>query len=447
MRRARALCGANVLTLAFVLFGCAALTLRVAAGASKPASLPPEPSQADIRRVVEELGHPIPSRRQAARRQLVRWGARVAGELRRAAQEQNLEASLEARDLLEELDSAFFHGGQVGLEVNRTAVDWDEPFDVTVVVHNPTRGPIRVTWAAPATAPAGRRASEAVSQVEAMFDVADFLQVRDPRGQEVDLRTDPIDRDPGVKAAVEQRARNSPSGHLVEPGETARLRIAEFNRGWARFPMLEQGKYRISVWYQPPWRDEKWVKEGLGLTASPPIEVEVRRGAPQAILDANRPLRLLLTRSGDDLVVELHNLWDRPQWVNLDMGVDPETQALLTWRVFQADRADAEPVALSPRMVLPERADRMPRLAPNEKIELARTTVSDLWKSLRAAGGGHPGWFEVTARYQFLGNVEGLRAAMAARKRQVDVPAGLFSGSPTSNEIRIRLPAESNPAK
>lgn len=414
---------------------------------SGPATMSAEPGRDDIRRVVGDLGHPVPSRRQAARRQLVRWGPRVIGELRRAAEGQNLETALAARDVLEELDGAFFQGGQVTLEVDRTTVDWDEPFALTVVVHNPTSGPIRVSWAAPTSAAAGRPTSEDVVQVGAMLDVADFLSVRDAQGDELELRMDPIERDPAVRAAVEQRARGTPHGSLVEPGGTARLRIADFNRGWARFPMLTAGKYTIALCYQPPWRDETWVAEKLGMTETPPVEIEVRRAAPEAIRDANRPLRLWLTPSDGDLVAELHNLWDRPQQVNLDLGPDVEVQARLEWRVTRAGRAGAEPMQISPLISAPARTDLMPLLRPNERIEIARVSRGGLWDSLRAAGVSRPGSFDVLIRYQFLIGAEQLRAASAARRRKVDVQTCLFTGAASSDEVRIRLPGSTNPAR
>jgi hypothetical protein len=420
-------------------------TLSGAAGtqtASASATRPAEPSQAEIRRTVAELGHPVPARRQIARRQLVRWGSRVTAELQRVSQGANLEAALEARDLLKELESAFFHGGSISLQVDRSAVAWDEPFALTVVVRNPTSGPIRVTWAAPGTAPASRPANDDVTQVAAMFDIADFLVVRGPDDQEVDLRIDPIERDPAVRAAVGLRAKGTPPSYLLEAGGTARLRIPGFNRGWARYPMLEPGKYRITVCYQPAWKDESWVAEKVGLTESPPVEVQVRSAAPEVVLSANRPMRLITVRSGADLVVELQNLWDRSQWVNLDLGSDLEAQALLHWRVTAADKADAEPVTITPQTTSPRRSDRMPELGPGEKIEVARVTVRDLWEAVRAAGISQPGSFDLAVRYQFMVGLEEFRASLAVRKRKIDVPTHLFTGTPTSDEIRVRLPDE-----
>lgn len=406
----------------------AMLPAAMGAGAeSAPASRAAEPKPDEIRRVVGQLGHPVPSRRQAARRQLVQWGLRVTDELRRAAEGPNVEAAFQARDLLEALDSAFFQGGQISLEVDRAEVNWDEPFALTVVVRNPTGGPLKVTWAFPATAPAGGPIDEA-TQVAALFDVADFLVVRGPDDEEVELRIDPIERDAAVRAVVERRSSGAPPSHLVEPGGEARLRIPEFNRGWARYPTWSPGKYRISIRYQPAWKDQRWVEEGIGLTESAPIEVQVRSGAPKSIRDANRPLKLELKQAGSDLVLELRNLWDRPQWVNLDFGEDMEVQARLTWQVQRLTLLGEDEVNVWPRLTPVEGRERLLRLAPDEAIEVGRVSKRDFREAMGKAGRRRSGRYEVTLRYQFLSEVERFRAALAARKRKVEVPTHLYTG-------------------
>lgn len=359
-------------------------------------------------------------------------------ELRRAAEGRDLETALAAKDLLDDLDAAFFHGGRISLEVDRSPVNWDEPFALTVVVHNPTAGPIRVPWATPASAPAGRPDSAEVRQVAAMFDVADFLIVQDPDGQTVDLRVDPIDRDAAVRDAVESRATGTARGQVVEPGRIARLRIAEFNRGWARFPMLRAGRYRIALRHQPLWKDEKWVEEQIGVSESPPVEVEIRQGAPESIREANRPMVLVLSRAGEEVVAELHNTWDRPQSANLNVGPDPETQASIAWRVTFSGLIDREPVTVSPRSAGPARDDKMPRLAPDGRIELGRVSLQEI-RQLAGAGKRVPSrQFMLSAVYQSFSGPEQLRATLAARNREARIPNDLFSGLVSGNELRIR---------
>ncbi|HPD32174.1 MAG TPA: hypothetical protein PLL20_19445 [Phycisphaerae bacterium] len=395
---------------------------------SAPGGRAAEAQSDDIRRVVALLGHPVPSQRQAARRQLVQWGLRVTDELRRVAEGPNLEAAFQARDLLEALDSAFFQGGQISVEADRAEVDWDEPFALTVTVRNPTRGPLKVTWAAPTTAPASGPADEA-AQVAALLDVADFLVVRGPDGQEVDVRIDPIERDPVVRAVVERRASGTQPTHLVGPGGEARLRIPEFNRGWARYPTLSRGKYQISIRHQPAWKDQNWVEEGLGLIESPPIEVRVRSGAPASIRHANRPMRLQLKQTGGELLIQMRNLWDRPQWVNLDFGDDMEVQARLTWQAHRLTLfGDEDGVELEPRVKAVERREHLLRLAPDEATEVGRVSMGDFREALVKAGGRRSGRYAVTVRYQFLSEVENLRAALAARKSKIEVPTHLYTG-------------------
>lgn len=429
MRGAGFFSGAGLLTVAIAM----SPAMMGADTASAPATRTAEPKAEEIRQVVSQLGHPVPSQRQAARRQLVLWGLRVTDELKRVAEGPNLEAALQARDLLESLDSAFFQGGQISLEADRAEVNWDEPFALTVSVRNPTGGPLKVTWAAPTTAPAGPPADES-AQVAALLDVADFLVVRGPDGEEVEVRIDPIERDPVVRAVVERRASGAQPTHLVEPGGEARLRIPEFNRGWARYPTLSLGTYRISIRYQPAWKDQKWVEEGLGLTESAPIEVRVRGGAPKSICDSNRPMGLELEQTGGDLLIQMRNLWDRPQWVNLDFGEDLEVQARLTWQAQRLTLFGEDGVEVSPRLTAVERREPLLRLAPDEAITVGRVSMGDFREALIKAGRRRSGRYEVTVSYQFLSEVQNFRAALAARKRKIEVPTHLYTGVASCRE-------------
>ena len=77
-----------------------------------------------------------------------------------------------------------------------------------------------------------------------MIDLADHLVVTGPGGAEIQVRVDDVLADPKVMAAIEWRVEG---GDLtpIPPGGTLVYRLPEFNRGWARYPLLEKGKYTI----------------------------------------------------------------------------------------------------------------------------------------------------------------------------------------------------------
>src|SRR6478752_349661 len=102
-----------------------AIVLLLPAGAlsqtSAPATAPASaPSPEEIKRAIRDLNHPAPSKRRTAIRRLAHWGPLAFGELRRAAQDRNIESALSARDLLKELESALLLGARVRLQASKS---------------------------------------------------------------------------------------------------------------------------------------------------------------------------------------------------------------------------------------------------------------------------------------------------------------------------------------
>ena len=425
-----------------VVASAGAIALGAEAPASSPASAPatrPEaPSRAEIRQAVRQLNHPIVAKRRAAIRQLARWGPLTFEELRRAAGGRNLEAAILARDLLAELERTILCGAEVRLEVNRSRVGWDEPFMLTVRAHNPTPGPIRVPWRAHQSLAATQPAPDKATQVAAMMDAADFLAVTGPDGGELDLRVEPIGRNPAVHEAVNIRAGDAPPSHLVEPGRTARLAIPLFNRGWARYPMLVAGTYTISFAYQPEWTDESWTKEGFGFVQAGPVTVEVRQEAPERVRQPGRPLSLHLDRVDDMLVVQVRSHWDLAQWINLNVGDNLEVQARLEWRFTPPGDAEEGALWLGAEAMAPVvRRDRIRRIDPGGSLPIARVPLGQLRARARETGWVEPPAYELHASYTHFVRLDRLRKALQANEPGTDLPDHVFTGMLASDPIRV----------
>lgn len=429
------------------------------APASQPATRPVAPTEAQVEQAIRQLNHPAHARRRAAIRQLAEWGPVVFPQLRRAAKSDNTETAISARELLHELESAILIGAYVSLEVDRPRVAWNEPFTLTVHAVNPTNEKIEVPWPATDQTPTTRTASTAPSsppldqekpggvsefearQVGALMDAGDFLVVTGPDGRSLDVRVDPIERDPSVYAAVNVRAAGVPPSHPMPAGAADRLLIPLFNRGWARYPMLAAGRYTIAFSYQPRWNDDSWTQDGFGLVQSAPISIEITAPAPEAIRAADQPLRLVVKRDGDTLAAELESTWDREMWINLNMGDDRSTHAQLDWRLnANEDDEDSDVLRWDPE-VTEERltAERFRLLRPGERFIVGRAPVAALGALLRRAA--HPPEpVEVTAKYIHLPLPAQIREAAADRGQTIEVPTQLFSGTVASEPVRLFAP-------
>lgn len=398
------------------------------------------PDEAQIRPAVRLLSHPSPAQRKAAARRIAAWGRLSFGELQKAAAGPDLEGALSARELLAELDSAILVGGQVTLGVDRPRIAWDQPITLTVRVSNPTTAPIRVPWPGPRP-PSSRPASDDAEQVGAMLDVADCLTVIGPDGQGVELRFEPLDGDPAVYAAVTSRAGRNPPSHLLAPGGEVTLQVKQFNRGWARYPLLAAGRYRIGFAYQPEWKDASWTAEGLGRVRAEPVTLEVLQAAPESIRHASRPLELTLNRRGEYIEGTVVSTWDRAIWLNLGFGPDPGRYAKLQWRFKPAgsDEArtwepepDAHPTSAA--------ADRIKRLDPGATTPIARIAVTDVYPRVGSAPAGRLKTCEVTLRYTNLVSPAGIREELRAKAPAGDVPSTVFTGALLSDPLVLDSP-------
>ncbi|MEP0844098.1 MAG: hypothetical protein HRF43_15455 [Phycisphaerae bacterium] len=416
----------------------AAQTYPASAPASAPSTRPAGPTVEQIRQTIRQLSHPVHARRRAAVRQLAEWGPVAFPELRTVARSGDTEAALSAQELLRELRSAILIGAEVRLEVDRSKAAWNQPITLIVHARNPSSEAIVVPWPA-AEGPVADPALADARQVGALLDAGDFLIVTGPDGEPIDPRVDPIEREPLVYEAVNQRARGTPPSHPMPPGATDVLRIPDFNRGWARYALLAPGRYTITFSYQPEWNDPSWTRQGFGLVRSRPVTVEITEPAPERIRKADTPLALSIRRQGGVLLAELESTWDRDLSVNLNFGDQDQTHAGLEWRIVFAD---AKPDEDSIRWRAEDRpapyaAEKVRRIRPGEKVAIGQASVEDLLNQVPAAAreAGRP--VEVFARYVHLPTPQQIRDALAERKLPAEVPRDLFSGSAVSETIPL----------
>jgi hypothetical protein len=200
--------------------------------------------------------------------------------------------------------------------------------------------------------------------------------------------------------------------------------------------MFEAGEYHIALRCQPPWEDESWIEDELGVVASNTVTVRVTNDAPAAVREAERPLRLVLHREGETLRADLTNLWDRPVTVNLNLGPEPGQYAQLAWE-FRVPDAD-EPFSWQVEPDAPGfDSDRLRRLQPMETTTIIRMPISTLRIRATAAGVAPQTACTCMLRYFHLATAEEVRVRVRPRIPDVSVPPSLFSGTVVSEPIPL----------
>lgn len=271
----------------------------------------------EIESLIRELSNPSYNKRRAATRRLCAIGLPARPGLEVAAAADNAEAALRAQSLLGVLDGLMFAGVDVRLTVSKTRIVWDEPFDLMIRMTNRTRYQTRVPFAIPATDQTDTPSD--ATQVATMLDVSEVLRVRRADGREIELTVDDIAADPAVVAAVQQRLNGGPV-RVLRPGESATLTARAFNRGWARYRLLNADTYTLQIEYTPVWNDDVLNAQGIGRVNSKPVHLEVARAAPQNVSRSGIEASLTIKRDGDSLVANLTNHTDQPMIVNRNFG-------------------------------------------------------------------------------------------------------------------------------
>jgi len=336
----------------------------------------------EIEQLVKRLGDSSYEQRMFATRRLCAIGHAARDALRAAAEGEHVETALRARLVLEALDNLWFSGIEITLSFSKPRFAWDESVDLAVTMTNRSTHPAKLPFEIE------RREGDDdadTRQVGDMIDVAEWLRVTSEDGREVSMRVDDITFDDAVAATVRERVDAAPSGTL-SPGQSVTITARAFNRGWARFPLLDRGAYRIVLEYNPPWEDEVLAEVRVGRVVSNELVATVTESAPPMVSRRGAEASVELRREGDLVVASLLNRMDQPIQVNRNLGAAPPF-AQARWVCERKDTMRDVPVLPLPAASWADfNGQRLTTVAPGDSVELTRTNLDDLRNRLIQAG-------------------------------------------------------------
>lgn len=339
----------------------------------------------EIRRLIEQLGDASYEQRVRATRRLCAVGAPARDALEAAARSDDPERSLRARKILSRLGELWFAGVDVRLSLSSETIAWDEPVELRVTFRNASAFPARLPLDLGQLSGAGGSRPDVpglpiddATQVGWMVDLADVLTVRDTRGQEIELRVDAIEDDAAVEEAVRRRAEGTANAHTLQAGEEVTIRVPAFNRGWARFPLLDAETYSIVFAYAPKWDDQALVRARVGRVSSNEISLRVSRAAPDAISRTGLRASVSVRHEGPELVALLINHADRSVYANLNLG-EGLPFAAGAWLLQTGGQERELPVQPAAGRTWHDFSfARIAKIAPGAAVELARIELAAL---------------------------------------------------------------------
>lgn len=397
---------------------------------TQPSSAPASADSVEIQQLVRLLGHPLPARRAAAARQLAAWGPLAEAELIRAQAGPETEIAVAAGELLAQIQNIPLLGAQLKLRATPARIAWNQMVTLEVHIHNPLAAPIRIPPTAHRTLPASRPTSDEdrpAMQVASLLDVADLLQVLDPEGRPLDLRFETLQDDPEVLRAVDRRASDTLKWAMLPAGADAVIVVEQFNRGWMRYPLLGVGKHRVTLNWQPAWKNPQWIQAGLGRIGAEPLDIEIVTAAPTRVRQASRPLELALRWDRGKYIVSVRCIWDVPVWVNLNCNEHSAAHARLRWQIAQDEGAD--PLVWEPDGTGAFTLNRILRIEPGQEMKLAEIESATLRTHLPSTRPADKP-LDLTIVYTQIAGVEAIRNDLRAADRSAaQLPPHLFTGT------------------
>lgn len=358
-------------------------------------SLAAPATEETIDELVKALSDPVYQRRTYAARRLAAIGMPAAQRLRAAVRKADAETALRAQRILAALDKRFLAGVEVRLQFSHSAIAWETPTNLSLTISNPTPYPSRIPFDIRAPQQSGdaeapREAAmideDHARQVGDMLDLADLIQVRDAEGQLIDVAVDETGDDPAVDNAVRERSSGNGPEYTLQPGERITLTARNFNRGWARYPLLDAGVYTVVFDFVPDWDDPVLAAERIGRIVSNQATLTVTEAAPEAVSRKGAKAMIALRRDGSFLTVSLTNRSDLPAYVNTNFGATlPFAEGVWVYEedgVRREVRVDQKPTSSWRDF----EAERLRRVSPGDAVELARVDVADLQRALEEVG-------------------------------------------------------------
>lgn len=344
------------------------------------------PATADeIASLVRNLSDPDYKTRTYATRRLCGVGMAAYESLQRAADGADAESALRARRLITTLDALRFAGTEVSIAFSKPNIDWHDEVDLRITIFNRSAYPAKIPFEM--QPPEGDESD--ATQVGVMLDTAEWLYVKGPSGSEVELRLDDILMDEAVGEAVQDRLAAGPHRTLA-PGERVTIVVRAFNRGWARFPLLDHGKYTAILDYTPRWQDSALKDAKIGRVLSNAAEITVDEAAPAAVSRHGVEADVVIEVDADVLVARLTNRTDHALFVNTNFGHSlPFAEG--HWN-FESSKTQRKASIATQANASWEQFDpaRLVEVAPGDAIELTRTKLADVKKMLTQAGVPNP---------------------------------------------------------
>lgn len=352
---------------------------------SLPSQTPPPTivSEDQLTILARELSDTSYSVREAATRKFYEIGPASMEVLRGLVDSTDTEAAIRARRILDDIESVYFSGVEIALAFSEAHIDWDQPVNLLVTLSNRSEFPARVPVDPASLLQA--ISSDDAEQVATMLDLADWLIVRDEKGDVLPFHLDDIMANSAVAAVVQKKAERGGSATL-QPGQSVTISLTAFNRGWARYRLLERGAYTVVLKYAPLWDDPFLVEHRVGFAESNEARIVIDQEAPPGVSREEAHAELSVARVGEELTARLANHSDMPMIINTDFGMAPPF-AQGNW-VYAHGTAIRE-IPVNGELDNGNRdldQDLLIKVAPGKSIEVAQIPVMKLRAALEDDG-------------------------------------------------------------
>ncbi len=308
--------GSKLLMLSVMCLTCMAIGSASALQPDSSLTCPAKPGE--IAELVRDLESEVYDTRTFATRRLCAIGISARDALRKAADSDSFELAMRAEAVLAILDQILFSGVDVELQFSADKTAWDKPVDLIVTFANRSKYPARLPFATKSISEEGQ--SRETRQVLTMLNFADWLVVQRMGSQApMSVTVEDIGLDSTIQTAVEKSI-ESTEFSILKPGEQAEMRISPFNRGFARYRMLDEGVYQARFVYLPEWNDPVLLEARAGSVESNAVQIQLTAAAPQTVARHNSTAKLVLQEEEQQVVARIINRHDLPIVVNLNAG-------------------------------------------------------------------------------------------------------------------------------
>lgn len=333
--------------------------------------------------LIQNLGDSSYLTRTHATRRLCAVGMESYEALKQAAKSDELEKSLRANELIQTLDRLYYSGVEVTLLLSKQEIDWDESVDLHINMINHSSYPARIPFDSQITA--AHQTNHSARQVAGMLDAAEWITVRHPGKREVALKMDDFASEPDIVEVVQQRLDDGPF-FLIEPGQRISLTVRDFNRGWARYLLLDKGEYSIVMDYVPAWSDKILSEAHVGRVTSPVVKIKVITPAPDTISRSGQVASLKIVKQDKHVSARLINRTDQPMIINTNFGDQPPFSQG-RW-IYQHSKKQCSVLIIDHQRATWNdfQPGKLVEVKAGASVELSRIGFDDLSKRLKAAG-------------------------------------------------------------